>query len=85
VHVGERVRIFVRVTPPPSGAPISRVQVDAIGDGRSGWVVTGDAGATAAIWATPQIAGRFEWQASVMSAEGCTAATGAPRRFEVVP
>ncbi len=84
MHVGERVRILVGITPPLNGSPIVMAQVDIIGDGRSGWAVTGDVGNTAAIRVTPQVAGNFEWVAAVTTSEGCTAATGARRAVQVV-
>ncbi len=78
------MRLFITITPPASGAPITLAQVDIIGDGRSGWPVTGDVGNVAAIRVTPQVAGSFEWQAAVMSAEGCTASTGTRRAVQIV-
>lgn len=95
VHVGERVRIFVRITPPLDGSRVVFAQVDAIGDGRSGWSVpvalpagSVDVGNTAAIWVQPMVAGRFKWQAAVTTAEGCTDATSLTgsnaRPFEVI-
>jgi len=61
------------------------VQVDAIGDGQSGWPVIGtDVGNTAAIWVQPQIAGTFEWLAAVTTVEGCGASTRMARQFKVV-
>jgi hypothetical protein len=85
VHVGESARISVRITLPTDGAPITLVQVDAIGDGRSGWKVTGAMWVERlAIRVQPEVAAKAEWVAAVTTSEGCTASTHAYRPVEFV-